>query len=524
MVKGKFLVLCLVVVLVATGLLAGCSKSNTETNKENTPVNSDAAVVKEYKDHLDVSIAYFDIATAIKAGQQDPMLDMIQKKFNITIKPENITWTDYQDRTKLLAASGQLPDAFFTDSTSGSLVNEWVNQGIIKALPADMSIYPNLNKYMVLPDVEGAKAADGKSYFIPRMLTNRNELPNDRGILIRKDWMEELGLQDPKTYDELTTLLKTLAEKKGVLGLTTGSIDWTFDSVFHNIAPAAGWWQKINGQWIPGWMTDNYAEVIAQERKLYQSGLMDKDFSVPNMDAGAKFTQGKAAALVTTVKTMNAMVAGWTAANPGKKMLDQVKILPPIPAADGKNYLYGYFDYWSGTLFSGKVSDEKQARILALMDYLASPEGQKMATYGLEGVDWNANGEKITNLHAAEKDFVLATKYPSSIVFNGFAIWTDGVRYIDGYGISEVEEVQKYLDGVEAEQLNTGEKAPVNWVVNAYASSLSTGGGDLIGLVTKLVMSKDDIKTELKKYTDEQMGLGLADAIKKVNEKFKDEK
>ncbi|RAP73808.1 extracellular solute-binding protein [Paenibacillus montanisoli] len=536
MMNRKALTVGLSAMLLATGILTGCGSNNggnegsnatgntgNASQSGNAANNGNEAAGDLYKDHLELSIAYFDIASAIKDGQQDDLLKMIQDKFNITIKPVNESWSDYSDRTKLWAASGQLPDAFFTDATSGDLFNQWVDQGIIKPLPDDMSAFPNLKKYLDLPDVEGAKAADGKAYFIPRMLANRNELPNDRGILIRKDWMDELGLKDPTTYDELKNVLKTLGEKKGVIPLTSNSIGWTHDSVFHNIAPASGWWQKVDGKWIPGWMTDAYAEVIEKERDFYKSGILDKDFAVPNMDAEGKFNQGKAAALVTTVKTMTGTLNGWNAANPGKKMLDAVKILPNVPAADGKNYLYGYFDYWSGTLFSSEVSDEKQERILALLDWLASPEGQKTVFYGLEGVDWEPNGDKIINKHEGEKDFDLAKKYPSTAVFNGLSIWTDGVRYIEGYGSSETEQVQKYLDGVEADALQTGEKAPVNWVVNAYASSLSTGGGDLDGLVTKLVMGNDDIKAALKAFADEQMGLGLQDAIDKVNEKFADE-
>jgi putative aldouronate transport system substrate-binding protein len=527
MKKKKILTAGLTVMLLASGLLAGCSsnsKSATDGAKATeTPASSVAAVGENpYKNHVDVTIGYMDIADAIKGREQDEMLKMIEQKFNMTIKPMNETWSDYSDRTKLWAASGQLPDAFFTDATSGDLFNQWVEQGIIKALPDDMSQYPHLQKNLNLPDVKGAVASDGKNYFLPRMLSNRNELPNDRGILIRKDWMDELGLKDPKTFDELKTLLKTLADKKGVIGLTTANLGWTHDSVFHNLAPAAGWWQKINGQWIPGWMTDAYADVIAHERDLYQAGLLDKDFAVPNMDAGAKFLQGKAAASVGPVKDMSYMVANWNKANPGTKMLEHVKALPPVPAADGKNYLYGYYDYWSGTLFNGKISDEKQQRILALMDYLASPEGGKTSLYGLQGVDWDPKGDKLTNKHADEKDFDLAKKYPSSGLFGALSVWVN-TRYVEGYGSSETEQVQKYLDEFEATQLKTGEKAPINWIVNAYAGSLNTGGGDLDGLVVKLVIGKDDINAAIKKFADEQMGLGLKDAIDKVNAKFKDE-
>ena len=521
--------------LLISGLLAGCSGSNSNSNSSSSPAaegsvggagqetSGSAGQTDPYAEHLDISIAYMDIATAIKEGQSDPILDMVQQKFNITIKPVNESWGDYGDRTKLWAASGQLPDAFFFDQTSGDLVNQWADQGIIKPLPEDMSAYPNLQKNLELPDVQGAAAADGQNYFLPRMLTNRNELPMDRGILIRKDWMDELGLQDPTTYDELKTVLQTISDKKGVIGITAAGIGWIRESVFQNVNPASNWWQKLGGQWQPGWMTDAYAEQVERIRDLYQSGVLDKDFALPNMDAEAKFYQGKAAAFISPIKDLPYAVPVWEKSNPGKKLTDHVKFLPPVPAADGKNYLYGYFDYWSGTFFGGNTSDEKQQRILALFDWLASREGQITMKYGLEGVDWEASGDKVVNKHAEEADFDMAKVYPSSTVFGPMSIWVDPTRYVEGYGASGFEQTQKYVDEAEAQQLQTGEKPPINWVVNAYASSLNTGGGDLDALVTQLVIGKEDIRASLKKFTDEQMGLGLADAIKQVNDKFKDE-
>lgn len=514
-------------VLLTSALLAGCGSNENSTSSNTNSGNSEKAGANSnadpYAKHLDVSIAYMDISSAIKDGQSDPVLDMLQKKFNITIKPVNESWSDYGDRTKLWAASGQLPDAFFYDQTSGDMVNQWAEQGIIKALPDDMSPYPNLKSLVELPDVKGAAASDGKNYFIPRMLDKRNEIPMDRGIEIRKDWMEELGLKDPTTYEELKNVLKTIADKKNVIGITAGGIGWLRESVFQNINPASNWWQKVDGQWVPGWMTDGYAEQVAQIRDLYQSGLLDKDFALPNVDAEAKFMQGKAAALVNPVKNMAYQVQTWQKANPGTKLIDHVKILPAIAAPDGKNYLYGYFDYWSGTLFGGNTTDEKQQRILAMLDWMVSPEGQKTMTYGLEGVDWEASGDRVINKHATDPNFDLSKTYPSISVLGPLAIWSDGIRYLEGYGPSETEVTQKYLDETKAQLLETGEKPPINWVVNAFASSLNTGGGDLDALVTKLVIGNEDIKTAMKKFEEEQMDLGLADAIKLVNEKYKDE-
>lgn len=41
------------------------------------------------------------------------------------------------------------------------------------------------------------------------------------GQMIRKDWLDELGLQLPETIDEWEIVLKTIKEKKGVIPYTS---------------------------------------------------------------------------------------------------------------------------------------------------------------------------------------------------------------------------------------------------------------------------------------------------------------
>ena len=46
-----------------------------------------------YAEHMDISVAFVNAADDIKAGTNDAVLNYIEQKFNITIKPVEETWS-----------------------------------------------------------------------------------------------------------------------------------------------------------------------------------------------------------------------------------------------------------------------------------------------------------------------------------------------------------------------------------------------------------------------------------------------
>lgn len=133
-----------------------------------------AAAVKEtastaedipFKDTVEISIALRDIDKSFPQGANDPLYQQVQKDLNIKIVPKALSWSDWNDKLNVWAASGQLPDVFCTDNIGKQTYFNWINQGIVKELPADLNKYPNVKQVIELPDVAAYKV-NGKNYFI----------------------------------------------------------------------------------------------------------------------------------------------------------------------------------------------------------------------------------------------------------------------------------------------------------------------------------------------------------------------
>ncbi len=408
----------------------------------------------------------------------------IEKDFNVTLKPMDIGWDNYKEKSQVWAAAGTLPDIITNALTSDqpATYNEWVNQDLIHALPDDLSAYPNLKTVMEVKGVEGINR-DGKYYAIPRMTFPLSEIEAvwavDRAFFVRKDWMEKLGIEDPKNFDEFNAMLKAFVEKdpdgngkKDTYGMVMNTLGY-FKSAFVPTFPEFGnnGWLKEDGKWIPFYASKKMDEVVVQARKLYQEGGLDPDFAVAKAGEGnQKFYQSKAGAFAFksgSVLQSNGVRTEWEKNNPGLDFFDHVKIVHLWPDSEGNIYRQVNRPWWSETMINADVDDKKLDRILRIYDWLLSPEGKEVFDYGIEGKDFTKEGDKYTIIREKDENgqFIdLKKKYPSMDIISQMAAWRDASGIEDNeanraaFGDKPVQfvqdEIKWQLDNASQSRLN----------------------------------------------------------------------
>jgi ABC-type sugar transport system, periplasmic component len=386
---------------------------------------------------LEISVAVWDVQSAF-ADQNDPVLKYVQDKFNVVFKPVAITWDDYGQKIRLWAASGDMPDIVTGDLATGNPAEElrMIKNGVFHALPADLSPYPNVKATMALPDVQPLKV-NGKFYEFPRLNSTESmqSYGQGRGFAVRKDWMKKAGIaKNPETFDEFVKDLKLLTDKqKGVYGLTLAGAN-QFGSLIDTQVPS-GWVKDASGKWVPRVMTAGFVTAIEQISRLLKEGVLDPDmFLLKDKEGLDKFAQGKAAMVAVSLgpsHVKNLLYDKWVTYPNNPNFSDSVAIIPTWKAADNKWYYAPSLKWWSSSYFSGKMNDEKMARIMAIYDFLVSPDGIEMNLYGLQGIDYTKTGDKITITREKASDgnyIAVGKKYPS--IYTGFsymAMWTSDV-------------------------------------------------------------------------------------------------
>ena len=80
-----------------------------------------------------------------------------------------------------------------------------------------INIAPNLKKYLKeYPEVDKMVKTDNGSYYTFPFIRGDALLQVYQGPIVRKDWLDELGLKVPETIDDYYQVLKAFKEKKGV--------------------------------------------------------------------------------------------------------------------------------------------------------------------------------------------------------------------------------------------------------------------------------------------------------------------
>ncbi|QJD84535.1 extracellular solute-binding protein [Cohnella herbarum] len=532
--KMKLLPALLAIVLLSTMTLS-CSRSEPrpdQTTKALTPNE-----MQRQSEHMEISVALWDLAENMTS--YDPLVEQLEQKLNITIKPVPIGVANYVQQIQMWASSGQLPDIFSVDAVNSQYYRNWRDRGVIQSLPSDLSAYPYLEQYLDFPDLQDLKD-DGKLYFIPRQTfdsTDYNVL--DRIVIYRWDLAQQAGItKEPETWEEFRALLKAIVdndpENKKITGLTSvgnlllGGLFWLYSS------PAATSdgsgsdfkWIKEDGKYIPAVFSKHSIESLKLLRDFYTSGLIDPDLPVTRGDMGRdKFAQGEAAALITAGGSMQAVDINiykerWLKLHPDENAFyDKVKILKPLKAMDGNRYHAIFKTFWSESYISSKVDAKKMERILQLFDYMNSPEFLEMRRFGLKDVDYTKIDDKITVIDPSQS---VLTKYKPFSSLANLLHW-DGMFKLN----PEFAGISPAAHEAQRELIDYSMKMTVKQDYDIRLTKMSTPTKDSFTIfdsddMVRVMISKLPVEVIWQDIIDGYKAKGLDRMIEEVNAKAKE--
>lgn len=212
--RNVIAILLTVIMLLVT---AACGDSKPAPDTTAPPQGTSAEPVSAFGEGkiVDKKITLKVMQSSYESKQIDKentmwFYDELEKKTNIHIIWDYVIESDWNTRLNLMFSSGDYPDVI----ARGKLdVEEYgVSQGILVPLDEYIPKYmPNYYSRLHLNDAgKSIPASDGKSYYIGHLIAqNVNHIGNH---YINKAWLDKLGLQIPKTIDELTDVLRAFRD------------------------------------------------------------------------------------------------------------------------------------------------------------------------------------------------------------------------------------------------------------------------------------------------------------------------
>ncbi|MCT4688824.1 extracellular solute-binding protein [Vallitalea sp.] len=387
---GIILSLLIIVGVVGCGPKEGKKDSSVD---KSTTLQGD---VLDFSKKLDINItAWYPKVLS----EDDEIIKFIENKFNVNIKYELLPGAEYDKTISMRVAADNLPT--YMRLKQAAVYANLRDDGYIVNISeyADKYGFDNIKKYLSNPALETEKEADG-FYKMPGKIG-----PALHGMYIRKDWLDKLGLEIPKTYDDLYTVLKAFADNdldgQDVAPLTMNGLFYLRRSV-----PAftgVNEWGKVDGKWTSEQMVPEYKDFLRTMNKFYEEDLLDKEvFTLNRAQAFEKIALGKAGLIYSNDGFFNTIRKQLLDVNPNAEI---VPITPWIKGPKGSLRPTGIGYYGYGVL-SNKIPEETKVRMLAILDYLFTEEGSNLIWNGIEGIHYNVvDGKKVFVDETRERDF-----------------------------------------------------------------------------------------------------------------------
>jgi putative aldouronate transport system substrate-binding protein len=401
----------LISLLVVT---AGC-QANTDSGKNSTssggssstssPVPSDQAESNEVDLSKKYTIKMFTWGPK-DLDKDDAIVKHLNEKFNIDLKVERVLSLEYTKNLEVRIASGDMPDIFRYNMNTPGTYRHLYEDGYLMnfAEYADKYKLDGLKAYMSIPEMDEFKEEDGMY-----------QLPSSPGkeispILIRQDWLDQLGLEAPKSWDELQSHLQLIKDNKLGGDKTVGLVS-SFGFFSGIGVSSVGWtgsyeWGKLDGEWTYEKAMPDYKGFLQYWKDMYASGLLDREIFTNNeSQEHAKFTSGQAAAILTAPNRVAVLEKTITDSDKNAK----ISVINPWLEGQ-KGSLYGtLLPYTSPVVAIKKDKDEDfLARVALLMDYMHTEEGVKILNFGMEGVHYNMKDGQMVRTEQYDRDIIPA--------------------------------------------------------------------------------------------------------------------
>lgn len=414
---------------ILAGMAAGCG---SETVSESEPGSSSESAGEARKAPL-VFVAPSDTPYADDADNAEVM-DLIHDQFladrniDLEIQIKDCSWTGYQDLMQVEMASGVQIDLFpaWSDMASTFISNE-----MVYSLDESLEKYgENIRK--VVPELAWRwMVVDGQTYGLPR-LRSENDV---QWQIIRKDWLDELGLELPTNLEEYEKVLYAIKAADPVgngntipyQAYSTQNKD-SFFGLANTYKLSANqmtdYYLGEDGQVHYAATNPDYKAALDLQKKWLADGILNKDFFSVSAD------EDKMRKNQHVVAVQDGKKSSWVAT------IDTLKDLDP----DGEYAIIPFDNVYEKSKIASDLllvpaNSENLDVVIQYFDWMLEDKANFMlVNYGIEGKHYTVEGDQISLISPEEGE-------PN--LYRGCYTGTFDLYGLEGYGQDPVVDFVK---------------------------------------------------------------------------------
>ena len=325
-------------------------------------------------------------------------MQKLEELTGVHVETTEVNFFTASEQYNVLLASGDYPDliknlgTYYSTGLSGALGDD-----IIMDLTDDLSAYaPNYDYLIHSNDAETPYyLTDGK---VLQFMGTYDSFINNQGLVLRKDWLEECGLDVPETYDELHDVLKAFKDKYNCSSAiymnnncTITTLTEGYNVATYNVSGSGG--AGGSGSSLPyyvedgvvkcSFIEDGYRDYLTMIHDWYEEGLMDSDFVSIEYDPFSSYLSGK----ITSDQ-----MGVWCTSGEGidNYTVPVVCMASPVQNKGDKQHMTEMTLAPADDITAISVSSacEDPDIAMAWLDYWFSEDGVAFYNFGLEGTDY----------------------------------------------------------------------------------------------------------------------------------------
>ena len=325
-------------------------------------------------------------------------MQKLEELTGVHVETTEVNFFTASEQYNVLLASGDYPDliknlgTYYSTGLSGALGDD-----IIMDLTDDLSAYaPNYDYLIHSNDAETPYyLTDGK---VLQFMGTYDSFINNQGLVLRKDWLEECGLDVPETYDELHDVLKAFKDKYNCSSAiymnnncTITTLTEGYNVATYNVSGSGG--AGGSGSSLPyyvedgvvkcSFIEDGYRDYLTMIHDWYEEGLMDSDFVSIEYDPFSSYLSGQ----ITSDQ-----MGVWCTSGEGidNYTVPVVCMASPVQNKGDKQHMTEMTLAPADDITAISVSSacEDPDIAMAWLDYWFSEDGIAFYNFGLEGTDY----------------------------------------------------------------------------------------------------------------------------------------
>ncbi|MFD1466533.1 extracellular solute-binding protein [Lapidilactobacillus mulanensis] len=420
------------VLLLSATLLAACGDGSSKAKSSGG--SSEKSTIKTI-----TWMSMLHTATPPSGDVQSKLEKYTGKKIKFNWVPD----ASKDERINAALASKSLADIVSLTDMTNTTVRKALESGMFWDVEPYLKDYPNLAK--ISKETLDSSKLDGHVYGVPY------QKPLARyGILVRQDWLDNLGLKTPKTLDDLEKVAEAFTEddpdgngKKDTVGFVERNE--SFNVGFRSLTGyfgAGNLFAVEDGKVIPSFMQSGYTKALKWYRNIYKNGWMNSDFSVmAKNDQKNYIAQGKGGIVVSGLMEASNYIAA-------AKGTDQEKTMKWALINDmtegnvDRRILSDTGGGFGGYLAIPKQEVKTKADLKVVLKFINDLMDKKpyvLMTEGIEGVHYSKNDKdqyEITDQTKWQQEVQpYASSRPSELVMN--LKYTDPLRNLQDKKIAE---------------------------------------------------------------------------------------